>query len=91
MKFSAKTYKRLRSDLGLSPDQIGECLSDPDKLEQVSRIAYESAGKAPEEAAKLAEDVTGAEVLEAYCRDSGIEIAKKIMTGSAPSSESKSG
>lgn len=67
MKFTLKACKRLKSELQVDFENLGEALQDPEKAVEIAAIGLETAGKDPSKA----EDLTVGEILDAITRDMG--------------------
>jgi len=68
MKFTLKACKRLKSELQVDFENLGEALQDPDKAIEIAKIGLETAGM---DNKKSAEDLTVGEILDAITRDMG--------------------
>lgn len=79
MKFSIKTARRVKAELGIDVNATDTYVGDIDKFAQVVQIAWECNGKTKEQAITLAENTTEGEFLNAYLRDRGGDIAKKYQ------------
>lgn len=78
MKFTTKAISRIQSELDLDARDFGKIQSAPEKIPEVMRIAFECAGKSPDEAKECVENATQADLIEAWSRDFGLDILKKF-------------
>lgn len=72
MKFSLKACSRLKKELGIDFENLGEALQDPEKALKIAEIGLEAAGEKREGAG----DLTVGEILHAITRDMGGDLKK---------------
>ena len=75
MKFTIKACKRLKAELDVDLENIGDALQDPEKAQAIAVVGLETAGKEVEGA----EDLTVSDILDALTRDMGGATAKKLQ------------
>jgi hypothetical protein len=83
MKFSLKVLNRIKSDLKIDPNSIGSAIDNPTKLFKIAQFAIDADADDSREPG----DCTAAEVIEAWARDAGFDIVKKLTAGLPQQSE----